>query len=75
MKFLLSTGIGYKTHTLQELEALALAEGYDGLELNMPPRHVSPEETIRDVGMKGCPLFTRFMRLGMCMTHNVLKVR
>ncbi|MDP3997513.1 MAG: sugar phosphate isomerase/epimerase [bacterium] len=48
MKFLLSTGIAYKTHTLKELENLALAEGYDGLELNVPPRHVSAEETNRD---------------------------
>jgi sugar phosphate isomerase/epimerase len=48
MRFLLSTGIGYKTHSLRELEELALSEGYDGLELNVPPRHVSPEETVRD---------------------------
>lgn len=49
MQFLLSTGVAYKTHTLQQLEKIALAEGYDGLELNMPPRHRSTEEATRDV--------------------------
>lgn len=48
MKFLLSSGIGYRTHTLAALEKLALSEGFDGLELNLPPRHLPPEETIRD---------------------------
>lgn len=53
MQFLLSTGIGYRTHTLKELEELALAEGYDGLEFNMPPRHLPPEQTERDTSFEG----------------------
>lgn len=48
MKLLLSTGIGYKTHRLRDLERLALEAGYDGLELNLPPRHLAADETNRD---------------------------
>lgn len=52
MQFLLSSGIGYCTHTLRELEDLVLAEGYDGLEFNMPPRHLPPEQTARDAAVE-----------------------
>lgn len=48
MKVLLTSGIGYQTHTLPEIEALARKLGYDGLELMLPPRHVPPEQARRD---------------------------
>lgn len=48
MQILLSTGVGYKTHTLREIEALALGLGYDGVELMLPPRHLSAAESDRD---------------------------
>lgn len=48
MKLLLSTGVGYLTHSLPEVEKMALALGYDGVEVVMPPRHRGPKETMRD---------------------------
>lgn len=48
MKYLLSSGIGYRTHTLREIEELARNEGFDGLELNLPPRHLPADESKRD---------------------------
>lgn len=48
MNILLSSGIGFRTHTLAELEKLIMAEGYAGLELNMLPRNLPSSETKRD---------------------------
>lgn len=49
MKILLSTGVGYLTHTLPEVEKMALDFGYDGVEVVMPPRHVGASEPLRDM--------------------------
>lgn len=48
MRILLSSGLGYKTHTLAETEKLALSLGYDGLEIMPPPARLAPHETDRD---------------------------
>ncbi len=48
MRILLSSGLGYKTHTLAEIEKLALSIGYAGLEIMPPPARLSKEETDRD---------------------------
>lgn len=53
MKILLSTGVGYLTHSLPEIEKLALQLGYDGVEIVMPPRHLSASETLRDTSYDG----------------------
>lgn len=45
MKILLSTGVGYLTHTLPEVEKMALDLGYDGVEVVMPPRHMDAKES------------------------------
>lgn len=48
MKILLSTGIGYLTHSLPDVEKMAFDLGYDGVEIVMPPRHMGVSETRRD---------------------------
>ena len=55
MKLLLSSGIGYRTHTLKELSALVESVGMHGLELNLPPRNRPTSETTRDTDYKGIP--------------------
>lgn len=49
MKILLSTGIFYKVATLAETEKHVRDLGYDGVELNLPPRNRPTVETHRDV--------------------------
>lgn len=53
MKILLSTGVGYSTYALPDIEKLALGLGYDGVEIVMPPRHLGRQETWRDTSYDG----------------------
>lgn len=48
MNILLCSGVAYKTHTLKEIEDVALRLGYAGLEAMPPPSHLPQEQQTRD---------------------------
>jgi sugar phosphate isomerase/epimerase len=48
MNILFCSGVAYKTHTLQEIEEVALSLGYAGLEIMPPPAHLPPDQQQRD---------------------------
>lgn len=58
MKILISTGVFYRVASLVQTEAIVREMGYDGVELNLPPRNRPDAETHRD---------TDYASLGHCM--------